>query len=500
MTHRRPAWFALVLAFNLCAHSGARLAFCQSVSGNITLSAGSSSTTVYLAVAKPGLGSLGASAPLSIRDDFLDRLALTALASMPGSSVALGRIRLKALAYFPSADRGAGRGGELLTVSALGTASDSWGAAVFGRALSFAASLSDTCASAALQWRLMRQPLDVIVSGGSLFDIGTDGDWTRGIHPWLGLGLHAGGRSADELNFRSQLYFGQADDTGSSSWIAAQAGAVSLDAALNFGIIELRAFGYAEAGVFRGGTGTSSSYDAYLAASIDADLASLPLARTAALRLSVKSLQGLWSAENDRVPAYGKFPNPLLRKYWPEIQAIEFSLGGKRADFRLFRHEFWTSAEFGASLERLRAALSATLRAGATLATSGQAPRSLSIDAALSGDQVAEGGESDTTSSFSDIEELEELEENPASLASAAAPIRFETLTLSGRAAGPNAALSCSLGCSLEGDSTQGIAARLRASARLPQCSLEASVSMKYAGNPPDFSISSARIYARIPF
>gem|GEM_PF-1668892 len=473
--------------------------FCQTISGNVTVSAGTASTTSYLSIAREGLGSLSASLPLSARKDFLAKLSVTAATAIGSAEIDAGKLRLKAWGYFSSNDRGASEGAGLLSAAALGASSDPWGIALHAPRFSCAATISELYSSAALQWRASEAPIDLILGAGALCEMSGFAEVAGRIRPWCALGLRRAWGSG-EARVRAQLYPELGRDTESGSMRAIRGAAARADLKFQLGNIDVRADTYIETGEFLSACGAVSTYDAAIGAAFRLDLSMLPLVNGAALTASAKSAQGPHGSSTDEYPSYGAFANPLVSRYWPDTGAAEISLLGKREAFALIGRELYGSLACGAALRYEFGNTSLSLNARAMVLARDRPGRALSFETKLTGEKWDATGDSESSYSFSDIEELELGGESLSTEANHAPRPLFQSLDFLVRGSGPRFSLSGSMSVSLPGTSGDGISGRLRASFKLPQCSLEASCSMRYAGSPRPFSISSARLYMRIPF
>lgn len=487
------------LVFTILIAAWRSQAFCQGFSGSIALSAGSSSTTSYLSLGKSGFGSLNAALPLNLRNDFLNTLSFTAKVTIGSAEIAAGRMRLTALSYFSSGDRSGSRQSDLMGVAALGASADPWGLALLGRSLSLAITTSELCSSAALQCRIFSSPLDFVIGAGALYEMSAVKNVLQRLSPWVALGLHHEGYLGG-LNVRTQVYPELAREQDSPALGLIRGAAGSADLALRFGKMAVRAFSYLEDGDFLGASGAVSIYDAVADVALDMDLSNLPIVRDAKLTFSVKSLQGAHSTAVGLFPSYGRFQNPFALKYWPDSEKIELTVAGKRVRLVVFGNSLWASLECGASGENMRGALSATIRTKAMIAESDQRARAFSLEAALTGESEDVDDGTEVDSPFSDIAQLEQGEESILPLAGATRFFSLNQLAIAIRASSPKFSFSCSMRLPIKSGSSDGLTARLRASIKLPQCSLEASASMEYANTDPHVSISTVRLYVRVPF
>ncbi len=446
-----------------------------------------------------GLGSLTAAVPLTARNDFFGKFSITARTAIGNAEIDAGRLRLTAQGYFSSNDRGESEASGLLGAAALGAASDPWGIALTGQRFSCATTISEIYSSAALQWRMLEAPFDMVFGVGSLYEMNGIADIARRIKPWFAIGLRRGW-GFGEARVRSQFYPGLGRDTESRTSGALLGAAARADLKLHVGNMDVRADAYIETGEFLSAIGTVSTYDATVSAACGFDLSSLPLVSGATLITSAKSKQGVRGGSFNIFPAYGTFSNLLLSRYGPDIEVIEIVVTGKSIGIVPLDRARSGSLACGASFEYEFGNTSFSLKANASMYTRGRSERALFFETNLSREKSGASKEAEASNSFSDIEGLELSEESGIAGPNGGESPLFNRLTVLARVSDPNFLLSTSIGAPLSRERSDGIVAGLRAAIKLPQCTLEVSSSVKYAGTPKIFSVSSARIYVRIPF
>ncbi len=410
-----------------------------------------------------------------------------------------GKLRLKARGYFSTNDRGASEGVGVLSAVPLGASSDPWGIALHAPRFSCAATTSEFYSSAAFQWLVFEAPLDLILGAGALYEMNRTADIAQRIRPWFALGLrHTWGTG--EARLKSQIYpeWGRAVDSSLRS--ALRGAAARVDLACSLDNFDARIDAYLETGEFLNARGTVSTYDAAADVAFGLDLSSLPLLSRATLSVSAKSVQGLHSFSIGQFPAYGTFADPFISRYWLDIGTVEATLSGKRLPLALFTHDLAALLACGASFQKEFSTTLLSLNAKISLYALAHPECTLSFETKLSGEKSDATEDYGANSSFSAIEELELSENRGTAIISSTQSPLLNHIAFSVRGSGPNLSLSGSVFLSLSRDGGEDILGRLRASIKLPHCAVEASSSVKYAGTPPRFSISSARLYMRIPF
>lgn len=383
---------------------------CMGLGGSISLSASTSSTRMYFQYELAQAFQIQAAIPLAIGNEILTesilaKSAFAAKSKIAGIEFVAGKLSINdAAGFLAKADAISSSGSSTLSVSSPGSANDPWGLSVGAERWALFAAKGPLFSDAAFQYVLADRPRRLAVAAGFLIDAQQEmGTALLHASPWIAISAgysHHNSSILARIQMLPNFQGARQIQTG-LDW--AKGAAARLDFSFWKGNSSIEGFAYAEAGDFNSASGETAAYDALIYSRYEGFFSDSSIIKSVSFWTEIYSKQGAVSPRSGDLPAWGKYPDPFLLRYWLDKASINLKIDNAQRRFGLFDSPGVLDSAFSAGISiepsEWRARLQMDFRIRHAGKTYPQYGINLAIlgSFALSGDEANSGAESETT-------------------------------------------------------------------------------------------------------